>query len=61
MVAELSALQQIISALTGLDGLPALVVEALVTALYTCEILPDDVAIQVDTGSSRGFSNLPRD
>ena len=36
MVAELSALQQIINALTGLDGLPALVVEALVTAIYTC-------------------------
>ena len=35
MVAELSALQQIINALTGLDGLPALVVEAVVTAIYT--------------------------
>lgn len=35
MVAELSALQQIINALTGLDGLPALVVEAVFTAVYT--------------------------
>ncbi|MCJ1332992.1 hypothetical protein MMC10_009686 [Thelotrema lepadinum] len=35
MVAELSALQQIINALTGLDGLPALIVEALITAIYT--------------------------
>lgn len=36
MVAELSALQEIIYALTGLDGLPALIVEAVVTAAYTC-------------------------
>jgi Na+/proline symporter len=36
MVAELSALQQIIEALTGLDGLPALIVEAVITAIYTC-------------------------
>jgi Na+/proline symporter len=35
MVAELSALQQIVTALTGLDGLPAVVVEALVTTAYT--------------------------
>ena len=36
MVAELSALQQIISALTGLDGLPAVIVEVVVTTSYTC-------------------------
>ena len=36
MVAELSALQQVISALTGLDGLPAVIVEVVVTTLYTC-------------------------
>lgn len=36
MVAELSALQQIISALTGLDGLPAVIVECAVTTIYTC-------------------------
>ena len=36
MVAELSALQQIINALTGLDGLPVVIVEALVTTIYTC-------------------------
>ncbi|MCJ1312390.1 hypothetical protein MMC25_006064 [Agyrium rufum] len=35
MVAELSALQQIINALTGLDGLPAVIVEAAVTTAYT--------------------------
>jgi Na+/proline symporter len=35
MVAELSALQQIINALTGLNGLPALIVEAFVTTVYT--------------------------
>jgi hypothetical protein len=38
MVAELSALQQIITALTGLDGLPAVIVECAVTSIYTCEI-----------------------
>ena len=35
MVAELSALQQIVNALTGLDGLPAVVVEVVVTTIYT--------------------------
>lgn len=37
MVAELSALQQIINALTGLDGLPAVIVECAVTTIYTCK------------------------
>ena len=36
MVAELSALQQIINALTGLNGLPAVIVECAVTTIYTC-------------------------
>lgn len=35
MVAELSALQQIITVLTGLDGLPAVIVECAVTTIYT--------------------------
>lgn len=39
MVAELSALQQIITALTGLDGLPAVIVQCVVTTIYTCEHL----------------------
>lgn len=38
MIAELSALQQIITALTGLDGLPVIIVEAVVTTIYTCEL-----------------------
>ena len=37
MIAELSALQQIILALTGIDGLRAVVVECVVTTIYTCE------------------------
>lgn len=37
MVAELSSLQQVIGALTGLDGLPVVIAEVLVTSLYTCE------------------------
>lgn len=36
MVAELSALGQIINTLTGMDGLPAMIVEAAVTTIYTC-------------------------
>ena len=36
MVAELSALQQIINALTGLRSLPAVIVECTVTTAYTC-------------------------
>lgn len=36
MVAELSAVQQIINSLTGLDGLPAVIVECVVTTIYTC-------------------------
>ena len=37
MVAELSALQQIVSALTGLNGLPVVIVECAVTTAYTCK------------------------
>lgn len=37
MVAELSALQQVINALTGLNGLPAVIVECAVTTIYTSE------------------------
>jgi Na+/proline symporter len=35
MVAELSALQQIITLLTGLNGLPVVIVEVAVTTIYT--------------------------
>ena len=40
MVAELSALQQTINALTGMDGLATLIVEAVVTTIYTCKRFP---------------------
>jgi Na+/proline symporter len=39
MVAELSALQQIMNALTGMNGLPMVIVECAVTTIYTCEDL----------------------
>lgn len=39
MVAELSALQQIMNALTGMDGLPMVIVECAVTTIYTCMYL----------------------
>lgn len=35
MVAELSAVQQIVTALTGLNGLPAVIVQCAVTTIYT--------------------------
>jgi cAMP phosphodiesterase len=38
MVAELSALQQIVNLLTGLNGLPVVIVECAVTTIYTCKI-----------------------
>lgn len=37
MMAELSALQQIMTALTGMDGLPMVIVECVVTTVYTCK------------------------
>jgi cAMP phosphodiesterase len=39
MVAELSALQQIVNALTGLNGLPVVIVQCVITTIYTCESL----------------------
>jgi Na+/proline symporter len=38
MVAELSALQQIMNALTGMNGLPMVIVECAVTTIYTCKL-----------------------
>ncbi|CAK7263613.1 hypothetical protein SEPCBS57363_000655 [Sporothrix epigloea] len=35
MVAELSAIGQVVNALTGLDGLPVVIVECVVTTIYT--------------------------
>jgi Na+/proline symporter len=36
MIAELSAIGQVVTLLSGLDGLPAIVVECVVTTIYTC-------------------------
>jgi len=36
MVAELSSLQQVINALTNLNGLPVVIVEVVITTIYTC-------------------------
>jgi Na+/proline symporter len=38
MVSELSAIGQVVGALTGLDGLPVMIVQCLVTTVYTCRI-----------------------
>lgn len=39
MVAELSAVGQVVEALTGLDGLPVVIVECVITTIYTCKFL----------------------
>jgi Na+/proline symporter len=38
MVSELSAIGQVVNILTGLDGLPVLIVECVVTTIYTCTL-----------------------
>lgn len=38
MVSELSAIGQVVSTLTGLDSLPVLIVQCVVTTIYTCEL-----------------------
>ena len=37
MVSELSAIGQVVNLLTGLDGLPVIIVECIITTIYTCE------------------------
>lgn len=37
MVAELSAIGQVVTALTGVNELPVIIVECVVTTIYTCE------------------------
>lgn len=41
MVSELSAIGQVVTALTGLDGLPVIIVECIVTTIYTCKSVPE--------------------
>ncbi len=43
MIAELSALYQIMNALTGQDGLPMMIVEGVVTTIYTCKLFTPDL------------------
>lgn len=40
MVSELSAVGQVVSTLTGLDQLPVIIVECVVTTVYTCKLPP---------------------
>lgn len=37
MVSELSAIGQVVTALTGLDGLPIIIVQCVITTIYTCQ------------------------
>jgi hypothetical protein len=45
MIAELSALYQIMNALTGQDGLPMMIVEGAVTTIYTCRLIILDLLL----------------
>jgi Na+/proline symporter len=65
MVAELSALQQIVTLLTGLNGLPVVIVECAVTTIYTCkspyrfeEVLEGGLSLMPD--STRWLQSLLR-
>lgn len=40
MVSELSAIGQVVNLLTGLDGLPVIIVECVITTIYTCASCP---------------------
>lgn len=61
MVAELSALQQIINALTGLNGLWAVITECIVTTIYTCMFILRLLGPQtLNVRSSRRLSYLIR-
>ena len=39
MVSELSAIGQVVGLLTGLDGLPVIIVQCAVTTIYTCKCI----------------------
>lgn len=47
MVAELSAVGQVVTLLTGLDGLPVIIVQVAVTTIYTCTLRPVLALIQI--------------
>jgi len=56
MVAELSSLKQVIEALTGLDGLPVIIVEVVVTSIYTGIVtLPKEILASIDILFSFGW------
>lgn len=38
MTAELSAIGQVVNALTNLDGLPVMIVQCVITTVYTCNV-----------------------
>lgn len=54
MVAELSGVSQVINALTGLDGLPVIIVEVVVTSIYTGKRPPSNGGINTNYRNSSG-------
>lgn len=37
MISELSAIGQVVNLMTGLDGLPVVIVQCVITTIYTCK------------------------
>lgn len=60
MVAELSALGQVVTALTGMDGLPAIIVQCVVTTIYTCETVFAPLTISLIINSPWRIQDLVR-
>jgi len=61
MVAELSSLQQVINALTNLNGLPVVIVEVVITTIYTCtpDVYPPYESVLIHSSSWRVSHLLP--
>jgi hypothetical protein len=59
MVAELSAIGQVVNTLTGLDGLPVVIVECVVTTIYTGKLFARPFLLatlfQVSPANAGGF------
>jgi Na+/proline symporter len=57
MVSELSAIGQVVNALTSLDGLPVMVVECIVTTIYTCTCCAQLSGVPLFLGPWSHYSN----
>lgn len=60
MVAELSAIGQVVNALTSLDGLPVMIVQCVITTIYTCtyRLSSQSPILSLTSLSTRRLQNL---